>query len=330
MSGYFRFAGTKIFHSLLVIVLAYTATFLIISVLPGDPISARLSNPDTGLSEAEVNEIVAHHGLDQPVLIQLWQALSGFVVGDFGVSLSSSIPVSQLISENLGSTLALAGSALLVAVVIALLLAAASQLLPERYGQSIVRALPSLFLSVPNFILGLILINVFAFSLGWFEIMEPETPLGTFLAALALGIPVSAQLSEVLITNLDKQAHQEYATVVRSRGTTRFLPAVTVLALTIGELLGGSVITELVFGRQGLGALIERSVASQDFPVLQAVVSLTAVIFVVANLLADLAYPLLDPRIDTPHPRRNTSSESADSSGAQNAHSKLTKEAIAS
>jgi peptide/nickel transport system permease protein len=113
----------------------------------------------------------------------------------------------------------------------------------------------------------------------------------------------------VLIANLDHEAGQEYAAVARSRGPGRLrllvahllkpsaLPVVTVLALMIGEVLGGAVITEAVFGRTGIGSLVERSVSSQDLPVLQAVVTLAAVVFVVVNLLADLVYPLLDPRV---------------------------------
>ncbi|BAU94773.1 peptide ABC transporter membrane spanning protein [Corynebacterium suranareeae] len=306
---YLKFAGRRIAQAILVVVLAYIATFLIITILPGDPITTRLQSPESGLSDQEIAVLVSYYGLDQPIVVQLWESFSRFIVGDFGISLSSSLPVSGIIKEAILSTLSLAGVALVVAITLAFLIAIGSQLVPKRYGQGLIRAFPSLFLSVPNFIIGLLLINIFAFSLGWFRIINPETPFATFLAALALGIPVSAQLAEVLITNLDQQANQEYASVVKSRGANKLslvfrhllkpasLPAITVLALTVGELLGGSVITEMVFGRQGIGAVIERSVASQDFPVLQAVVSLSAVIFVLANLLADLMYPLLDPRV---------------------------------
>jgi peptide/nickel transport system permease protein len=128
-------------------------------------------------------------------------------------------------------------------------------------------------------------------------------------AAVALGIPVSAQIAEVLIANLDHEAEQEYAAVARGRGLGQMrlfakhllkpasLPVVTVIALTVGELLGGSLITETVFGRTGIGSLVQRSVSTQDLPVLQAIVSLGAVVFVVVNLIADLVYPLLDPRV---------------------------------
>jgi peptide/nickel transport system permease protein len=154
-----------------------------------------------------------------------------------------------------------------------------------------------------------VLIHLFGFQLGLFRVIESNSVLATLFAAIALGIPVSARIAEVLIANLDHESGQEYAAVARGRGLGQVrlfakhllkpssLPVVTVIALAIGELLGGSLITETVFGRTGVGSLVQRSVSTQDLPVLQAVVSLAAVVFVLVNLIADLVYPLLDPRV---------------------------------
>jgi peptide/nickel transport system permease protein len=200
-----------------------------------------------------------------------------------------------------------------------------TQFLPKRFGQGLLRGLPSLSLSVPNFVIGLVLIHVFGFELGLFRVLNADSFWATIFAATALGIPISAQIAEVLIANLDNESLQEYAAVARSRGLgpvrlfakhllkPSSLPVVTVIALTIGELLGGSLITETVFGRTGVGSLVQRSVSTQDLPVLQAVVSLAAVVFVLVNLIADLAYPLLDPRvklIGAPRHRPTTADES--------------------
>jgi peptide/nickel transport system permease protein len=305
------FALRRTGQAVVVLLLVYILTFIIVNVIPGDAVSSRLSSPESGLSPEDVKEIIAYYGLDQPLVVQLWDSLTRALTGDLGVSLTSRIPVTETIGEALPSTLALAGTALLIAVPLAGLIALGTQVVPERYGQGVIRAFPSLFLSVPNFIIGLVLIQVFAFSLGVFQIIEPESLIGTILAATALAVPVSAQLAEILIANLDKQAAQEFVTVARARGLSQrrlffrhllkpgALPAVTMLALVVGELLGGSVITEIVFGRSGIGAVIERSAAAQDFPVLLAVVTLSAGVFVIANLLADLAYPLLDPRVES-------------------------------
>ncbi len=331
---YARFAVSRTAQAVLVVLLAYVFTFIVISVLPGDPVSSTLRNPDNGFSQEEIDRIVAYHGLDEPLHVQLWTALSRFVVGDFGISLRSNLPVGQLIAEALPSTLILAATALVVAIVLAALIAWGTQVLPARYGQGLLRALPSLFLSVPNFVIGLLLIQVFAFGLGLFRVIDTDGPWSTLFAAIALGIPVSAQLAEVLIANLDHESRQEYVAVARSQGLRRTrlfarhlvkpsaLPTITVLALIVGELVGGSLITETIFGRTGIGSLVQRSVASQDLPVLQAVVALAAIVFVAVNLLADLVYPLLDPRVGVAgaarsiRARRSTGDADADTTTA--------------
>lgn len=305
---YLRFAARRLAQAVAVLALAYVFTFVVISVLPGDPVTNVLRNPQNGFTEEDIQRIVAAQGLDRPVLEQLWTSLSNFVTGDLGLSLRSSRPVSTLIAEVLPSTLILASAGLAVALVLAVLIAFGTQFLPRRLAEAL-RAFPSLFLSVPNFVIGLVLIHVFGFQLGLFRVIDPNGAWATFFAALALGIPVSAQIADVLIANLDHEARQDYATVARGRGlsSTRLffshllkpasLPVVTVVALTVGELLAGSLITETVFGRTGVGSLVQRSVSTQDLPVIQAVVSLAAVVFVAVNLLADLVYPLLDPRV---------------------------------
>ncbi|NAZ86482.1 ABC transporter permease [Kineococcus indalonis] len=318
--GYLGFAARRVGQALVVVLLAYVVTFVVISVLPGDPVTNTLRNPENGFTEADVARIVAYYGLDQPVLVQLWESLSRFATGDLGVSLRSNLPVSQTIGDVLGSTAVLAAAALAVAVALAVLIAFGTQYLPVR-AQGVLRALPSLFLSVPNFVIGLVLIHVFALQLGLFRVIYPDSAWATSFAALALGIPVSAQLAEVLTAGLDHESRQEYASVARSRGLGRTrlllrhllrpssLPVVTVLALTVGELLGGALITETIFGRTGIGSLVESSVTTQDLPVLQAVVSLAAVVFVVVNLVADLVHPLLDPRVRKPPTRPSAERE---------------------
>lgn len=320
---YGPYALRRIGQSIVVVFLAYIFTFFVISVLPGDPVTNMLRNPENGFSEEEIARIVAYYGLDQPLLVQLGSSLGRFVLGDFGVSLRSNLPVSDLLADALGSTLQLALVALVVAVVLAVAIAYGTQFLPRRWGGNLLRSFPSLFLSVPNFVIGLLLINVFAFGLGLFNMIDTETAWGTFFAAVTLAIPVSAQLAEVLIANLDHESGQEYVTVARSRGLGRgalfarhlvkpsALPTVTVLALMVGELLGGALITESIFGRVGVGTLVETAVASQDLPVLQAVVSLAALVFVVVNLLADLSYPLLDPRVSLTGESRRTAGPAA-------------------
>ncbi|QPB22397.1 ABC transporter permease [Rhizobium sp. 007] len=308
-NAYLTYAAKRLGQAVVVILLAYVFTFVVVSILPGDPITSVLRNPQNGFTEEEIAEIIAAQGLDRPVLVQLWTSLCGFLTGDLGMSMRSNRPVATLIAEVLPSTLILATTGLAVALLLAMAVSYGTRFVPKRLGQGLLRGFPSLFLSVPNFVIGLVLIHVFGFQIGLFRVIEPNSFWATLFAAIALGIPVSAQIAEVLIANLDHEAEQEYAAVARGRGIGQMrlfakhllkpasLPVVTVIALTIGELLGGSLITETVFGRTGVGSLVQRSVSTQDLPVLQAVVSLGAVDFVLVNLIADLVYPLLDPRV---------------------------------
>lgn len=308
-NAYLTYAAKRLGQAVVVILLAYVFTFVVVSILPGDPITSVLRNPQNGFTEEEIAEIIAAQGLDRPVLVQLWTSLCGFLTGDLGMSMRSNRPVATLIAEVLPSTLILATTGLAVALLLAMAVSYGARFVPKRFGQGLLRDFPSLFLSVPNFVIGLVLIHVFGFQIGLFRVIEPTSFWATLFAAIALGIPVSAQIAEVLIANLDHEAEQEYAAVARGRGIGQMrlfakhllkpasLPVVTVIALTIGELLGGSLITETVFGRTGVGSLVQRSVSTQDLPVLQAVVSLGAVVFVLINLIADLVYPLLDPRV---------------------------------
>jgi len=306
---YRAYAAKRLVQAVAVILLAYVLTFVVVSILPGDPITSVLRDPQNGFTEAEIQEIIAAQGLDKPIPVQLWTSLSHFLVGDLGLSMRSSRPVSTLIAEVLPSTLVLASTGLAVALLLSAALGYGTQFLPKRFGQGLLRGFPSLFLSVPNFVIGLVLIHIFGFQLGVFRVLEPNSLWATVFAGIALGVPVSAQIAEVLIANLDHESRQEYAAVARARGLGQLrlfvmhllkpssLPVVTVIVLTVGELLGGSLITETVFGRTGIGSLVQRSATTHDLPVLQAVVSLAAVVFVLANLLADLVYPLLDPRV---------------------------------
>jgi peptide/nickel transport system permease protein len=307
-ADYRRFALTRAGQAIVVVLLAYILTFLVISVLPGDAITNSLRDPQQGLSEEDIQRIVAYYGLDQPVLIQLALSLGRFVTGELGFALQSNLPVAQLVGDALPSTLTLAGSALVISIVFAAAIAYGAHYLPGKWAGA-VRSIPSLFLSVPNFVIGLILIELFAFRLHAFTTTDPNSVAATLFAAVTLAIPVSAPVAEVLIASLDHESRQEYALVARSRGLTEArlfakhlvkpsaLPSVAMIALIVGELLGGSVITETIFGRDGIGTVVQKAVTGEDQPVLQAVVALSAIIFVAVNLAADLVSPLLDPRV---------------------------------
>ncbi|MGP5265922.1 ABC transporter permease [Brachybacterium alimentarium] len=298
-------------QALVVIVLAYVLVFLVLAAIPGDPVSAQLDNPQAGFSDAEKARIRSFHGLDQPVLVQLLVSLGHAVQGDLGLSMATSQPVTQVIGAAIPSTLRLAVTALVLAVALAAALGLATRLLPEGRLNDLVRSLPTLFLSTPNFLIGLVLIQVLAVQLGLFSLVDSEGFASTVAAALTLAIPISAQIAQVFITALDESAGQDYAEVALARGLPpaqvvlrhllrpSLLPTVTVVGLVIGEVLGGSLITETIFGRAGIGMVVQKAVATQDVSVLLAAVVLSALVFVVVNLVIDLLYLLLDPRLRT-------------------------------
>jgi peptide/nickel transport system permease protein len=306
---YLVYAAQRLAQAVVVILLAYVLSFVLITILPGNAIATTLATPQSGLSPAQIKNVENYYGVSKPIAVQLGLALSRFARGQLGVSLISHQTVTSLIGGALPYTLRLAGTALVIALVLAAVIAYGSQYLPGRWARSVLRSAPSLFLSVPNFIIGLLLIHYFSFQLHTFDVLNPDSPVGTFFAGLALGIPICAPLAEVLIANLDHESSQEYVLVARSRGLTQarlfakhlvkpsMLPAVTMAALIAGELMGGAIITEEVFGRNGIGSVMYQAVSDQDTPVLQGVVALAAVVFVVVNLIADLAAPLLDPRV---------------------------------
>jgi peptide/nickel transport system permease protein len=307
--SYMLYALKRLAQAVVVITLAYVITFLLINVLGGNPISLTLGNPASGLSPAQIKHVEAYYGVSKPVLDQLWLAISRFYEGHLGISLEYHTSVSGILGTALPYTLKLAAAALTISVLLSGLIAYGTQYLRFSWARSALRSVPSLFLSVPNFIIGLLLIQAFSFQLHLFSVLSPDSLIGTVLAATALALPISAPLAEVLIANLDHESKQEYALVARSRGLTHgkllarhlvkpsLLPAVTMAALITGELMGGALITEEVFGRTGLGTVMYNAVTERDAPVLQAIVSLAAVVFVTVNLLADLLAPVLDPRI---------------------------------
>jgi peptide/nickel transport system permease protein len=317
---YFIYALQRLAQAVIVIVLAYVLSFILITALPGNAIAATLGNPQSGLSPAQVKNVESYYGVTRPLVVQLWLSLSRFARAQLGVSLVTHQSVTSLVGGALPYTLKLAGTALLVALILAAGIAYGSQYLPGQWVRSVLRSVPSLFLSVPSFIIGLLLIRAFSFQLHTFDVLSPDSPVATVFAAVALAIPICAPLAEVLIANLDHESAQEYVLVARSRGLTKaklfarhlvkpsLLPAVTMAALIVGELMGGALITEEVFGRNGIGSVMYQAVSNQDTPVLQAIVSLAAVVFVVVNLLADLVSPLLDPRVRLTSGRREVAS----------------------
>ncbi|WP_149085880.1 MULTISPECIES: ABC transporter permease [Microbacterium] len=292
----------------IVLIAAFTATFFLLQLLPGDAILIKFSDPSLGLSPEQLDDIRATYGADVPWGEQYLHAGLGFLAGDFGYSTQYGTPVRTMLAEALPATLLLAALGLLVAVVLAVLIAALSALAPFVWLRDGLRQVPGLFVAVPVFWLGILLIQVFSFGLGWVPIVGADPVSGLILPVLTLAVPISAPLAQVLVRSIDRVQAQPFVTVVRAKGAppawvlTRSVarnaavPTLTIAGVLFGELVGGAVVTETVFGRTGIGRLTEQAVANQDIPVLQGVVLLSALGFVLISFAVDLATPLIDPR----------------------------------
>ncbi|WP_407360217.1 ABC transporter permease [Microbacterium sp. LBN7] len=304
MSFVLRRAG----QAAIVLIAAFTATFFLLQLLPGDAILIKFSDPSLGLSPDQLDSIRATYGADLPWWQQYLHAGRGFLAGDFGYSTQFGTPVLTMLGEALPSTLLLAFLGLVVALVIAVLVAGLSSLARFAWLRDGLRQIPGLFVAVPVFWLGILLIQVFSFGLGWVPIVGADPASGLVLPVLTLAVPISAPLAQVLVRSIDQVQAQPFITVVRAKGAppiwvlTRSVarnaavPTLTIAGVLFGELVGGAVVTETVFGRTGVGRLTEQAVANQDIPVLQGVVLLSALGFVLISFAVDLVTPLIDPR----------------------------------
>ncbi|MFJ9351111.1 ABC transporter permease [Streptomyces sp. NPDC101237] len=290
---------------------AYTVSFLVLDYLPGDPVTAMAgAGMDSGQVDPEQLAALRHeYGFDKPVLVQYAEYLGRAVRGDFGDAVSTGRPVTSTLADALPQTLQLTGAALLLAVVLGSGLAVVATHTSRRWLRQFLLSLPPLGVSVPTFWVGLLLVETFSFRLHWFPAFGNDGPKGLVLPALTLAVPTGAQVAQVLAKSLLTALDQAYVETARAKGAGRWrvhlrhalrnasLPALTVVGLLVGQLIAGSVVVETVFSRDGLGRVTAAAVTAQDIPLVQGVVVFGALIFVTTNLLIDLVYPLLDPRI---------------------------------
>ncbi|CAI0726456.1 ABC transporter permease [Serratia ficaria] len=306
-----RYLAGRIGQALLVLWAAFTLSFILLQVLPGDAILIKFQNPDMGLSPAQIADMRAAYGADVPLWRQYLHTLGSVLHGDLGYSMQAGVPVTALLAANLPATLQLAVLGFAVALLLALLIAFASNLTGFGWLRSALQTLPSLFVSVPTFWLGIVLIQIFSFRLKLIPIINPGEWQGLILPIATLALPISAPLAQILIRSIDAVQTRPFVAVARAKGAGRsgvlwrhvarnaMLPALTIAGMLFGELIAGALITETVFGRSGLGQLTQQAVVNQDVAVLQAIVLISAAAFVTINLLVDLLFPLLDPRLKT-------------------------------
>ncbi|MFF8818822.1 ABC transporter permease [Leucobacter sp. NPDC015123] len=303
------YVARRLLQALIVLALAYTIAYVLLSALPGDAVLARYGSPELGLSPDQLDEIRDSYGTDRPPLERYFDSILSFVRGDFGYSVNSGAAVSTLLAAALPSTLALALSSLVVAVVLAVTIAFTASYGGAAWLRRLFRGLPPLFVSLPVFWVGIMLIQIFSFKLGLVPAIGATGLQGLVLPMLTIAIPIAAPLAQVLLRSIDEVRTQPFVAVVKARGASTswllwrnvarnaLLPTLTMAGVLFGELVGGAVVSETVFARAGIGQLTAQSVAARDTPVLLAIVVLAALTFVLINLVVDLLYPVLDPRL---------------------------------
>ncbi|WP_426240625.1 ABC transporter permease [Pararhizobium sp. DWP1-1-3] len=304
-----RYIFSRVGQALLVLWAAFTISFVLLQAMPGDAVLIKFQNPEYGLSAEQIADIRAAYDADGSVVLQYVHTIGNFLTGDFGYSLQAGVAVSAQLAANLPSTIRLAGLAFAAAALLAVIIAILSNISGFGRLRSFIQSLPSLFVSIPTFWLGIMLIQIFSFRLRLVPVINPGEWEGLILPVLTIALPISAPMAQILLRNIDEVLTRPFVSVARAKGASHafvlwrhvaknaFLPVLTVAGVLFGELLAGAVITETVFGLNGIGSLAEQAVNFQDVAVLQAIVVISAAAFVTINLAVDLLYPVLDPRL---------------------------------
>ncbi|HBG95360.1 MAG TPA: glutathione ABC transporter permease GsiC [Chromatiaceae bacterium] len=298
--------ASRLGSALLVMLGVCTLVFLLIHLIPGDPVTAMLGE---SARPADQQALRLALGLDRPLAEQYASYLTGLLQLDLGYSFQDQRPVAGILGERLPATLQLAGASLLLALMLAVplgLLAAYRNGSPWDAGAM---TFSLLGISIPNFWLGPLLIMVFSLWLGWTPVSGNDQPLSLLLPAVTLGTALSAVLARMVRASVLEVLGEDYVRTARAKGLSEFavlrrhalrnawLPVLTLVGLQLGGLLGGAVITETVFAWPGVGSLLVESIQARDFPLVQGCVLLISLVYVFVNMLTDLAYTWIDPRI---------------------------------
>ena len=284
-------------------------SFTLIHLTPSDPVSVRLSLGGIAVDPVTAAQMRTEMGLDRPLPIQYGDWLMRFLHGDMGISYRSDRPVAAMLLQALPYTLAIAASAMLLTLLISLPLGIAIAAYRNSALDCIVRFLTFIGNAVPSFIVGILLMFLFSYQLGWIPVLAGNSPVGMVLPTAALALIMSARyIRQIRAATLDELA-KDYIIGLRARGITerRILFGnvlknimgilITLTAISVGSLLGGVVIIETLFSRPGVGSLLMTAINSRDYPVIQAAIVWMVLAYFVVNLLADLSYRRFNPRV---------------------------------
>lgn len=309
-----RFLGIRLMHSGIVLVGVMIVVFALIQLVPGDPIRLALG---TRYTQDSYEALLAASGLDRPLWEQFFAYMGSALTGDLGVSFRSGQPVTVLLLDRLPATLSLAGVGLALGLLIAVPAGIWAALREGRVADGIVRITSQFGVSVPDFWMGMLLIMVFATGLGWLPssgyVPFAESPTGWLrqvtLPAITVGTVSGAILTRYVRAATLEVVSMGYVRTAKSKGlaprtvTVRHIirnalvPVLTIAGIQLATILSGVIVVEVVFAWPGLGRLVFDSVAARDYPMIQGAVLMIAVMFLLVNLLVDVLYAVVDPRI---------------------------------
>ena len=302
----FRYFIRRVFLAVPVLLGVATLVFSLIHLVPGDPAQAMLGD---GAAPQDVDELRRSLGLDQPLITQYVSFLRNALTGDLGVSFRTGQPVTTMILERVPATAELAMAAMFVAVVIAIPLGVVAAVWRGTTVDYAAMTFALAGVSIPNFWLGPLLAIVFAVELGWLPVSGRGSLANLVLPAFSLGLALAAILARMTRASLLDELNELYVRAARARGVSRtasigshalrnsMVPLLTIIALQFGAVLTGAVITETIFAWPGIGRLLIQSIGFRDYPMVQGCILLIAVTYVTVNLVTDLMYGVLDPRI---------------------------------
>jgi peptide/nickel transport system permease protein len=296
----------RLILSIPILFLISVVVFFVMHVLPGDPVLSMLAG--RSVSAEYITQLRHEYGLDDPMVVQYGRFLRDAVQGDLGRSITTKRPVMDEILEQFPATLQLTLAGMAVAIVLGVI----SGIIAATHQGTWVDAASMFFallgVSMPSFWLALLMLFLFSFKLGWF----PATGTGLnnlVLPAIALGVGEAAIIARLVRASMVEVMRQEYVVVARAKGLAdrivvlrhalrnAMIPVVTVLGIQYGFLLGGAVVIETIFSRQGIGRLAVNAILARDYPLVQGTVLFAAAIYVLINLIVDVSYAWFDPRI---------------------------------
>ncbi|GFZ78481.1 ABC transporter permease [Nesterenkonia alkaliphila] len=325
-SGTLHYILRRLGQAVVVLWGAVTLSFLIIHLVPGDPVRIMTGGGEGGegaaLDSAAEAQLREQLGLDQPILIQYFDFLWRAATFDFGMSYSTGQPVSSAIATALPVTIELGIASIIASVLLALLFALGSVLLPTQTLRSGFQSASLLGTAMPSFWVGILLLQLFSFQLGWFPAFGSASWQALVLPSLTLALLTAGTLGQILTRGLNEALAESYADTARAKGISELrvvlrhalrnasLPAFTMVGMMVGGILSGTTIVETIYGRQGIGMYFVQAIQAQDFPLIQALVILSGAFFVIVTLIVDLAYRWIDPRVVAPQEHSSTKKRS--------------------